>query len=159
MKKELTKEKFSCRPAKKTDYKNWLKLTRQLWPDVKPADFPVLFSTILKSPRQASLLCFSFVGQAIAFANISLRVDYVEGSDSSPVGYLEGIFVEREYRQQGIARLLVNEAEKWAYKKGAREMGSDTEAHNKSSQQFHQAIGYKKAGTIVHFIKKLKAVS
>ena len=31
--------------------------------------------------------------KAIAFAQCGLRRDYVEGTESSPVGYLEGIFV------------------------------------------------------------------
>ena len=34
----------------------------------------------------------------IGFAQCTLRNDYVEGSSSSPVGYLEGIYVKDEYR-------------------------------------------------------------
>ena len=37
------------------------------------------------------------------FAQCQLRHDYVEGTDSSPVGYLEGIFVTERYRHKGIA--------------------------------------------------------
>jgi len=35
---------------------------------------------------------------AVGFAQCGLRHDYVEGTDTSPVGYLEGIFVEEANR-------------------------------------------------------------
>lgn len=50
---------------------------------------------------------------AVAFANVSLRYDYVEGTDSSPVGYLEGIFVKEAYRKKSYARSLVMKCEEW----------------------------------------------
>ena len=38
-------------------------------------------------------------GCAVGFAQCGLSRDYVEGTDSSPVGYLEGIFLKEEYRK------------------------------------------------------------
>ena len=43
----------------------------------------------------------------VGFAQCQLRRDYVEGTRSSPVGYLEGIFVLPAYRNQGRARALL----------------------------------------------------
>ena len=40
----------------------------------------------------------------VGFAQCGLRFDYVEGTDSSPVGYLEGIFVLEEYKKRGYAK-------------------------------------------------------
>ena len=54
----------------------------------------------------------------VAFVQSQLRYDYVEGTESSPVGYLEGIFVAKEYRKQGYAAELLAECEKWAKEKG-----------------------------------------
>ena len=51
---------------------------------------------------------------------------------------------------------MVRKAESWGKKKGCVEFGSDTEIWNKKSQKFHQAIGFEKAETIVHFIRKIK---
>lgn len=42
----------------------------------------------------------------VGFAQCGLRTDYVEGTESSPVGYLEGIFVKEEYRKNGYAKEL-----------------------------------------------------
>ena len=42
--------------------------------------------------------------EPVGFAECQLRYDYVEGTDSSPVGYLEGIFVKEEFRHRGFAK-------------------------------------------------------
>lgn len=153
----MEEENFFCKKVTKAEYKPWLNLVRKLWPSFSSQDYKKIFKDIQDSPRQISFLCWTPEGKAIGFANISLRVDYVEGSNSSPVGYLEGVYVEEEYRKKGIARSLIAQAEKWAKKKGAKEIGSDTELHNTLSQKFHTAIGFKKAETIVHFIKPLRS--
>lgn len=45
--------------------------------------------------------------QPVAFAQCQLRHDYVEGTHSLPVRYLEGIFVTEEYRRRGYAAELL----------------------------------------------------
>lgn len=59
-------------------------------------------------------------GIPIGFALCQLRYDYVEGAKTSPVGYLEGIFVKEAYRQKGYARELFAECQAWAKEKGCR---------------------------------------
>ena len=44
----------------------------------------------------------------VGFAQCQLRYDYVEGTETSPVGYLEGIFVKEGFRHKGISRLLAS---------------------------------------------------
>lgn len=152
----MKRSPYKIHPVRNADFSEWRMLVAKLWPDFNPRDFQTLFAAICRSPRQSSFLCRNEAGKAIAFANISLRVDYVEGSESSPVGYLEGIFVDEAHRKQGVARLLVAEAEKWAAGKGAREFASDTEQRNLKSQAFHKALGFRVADTIVHFIKPIR---
>lgn len=45
-----------------------------------------------------------------------LRHDYVEGTESNPVGYLEGIFVVEKERKQGIAKELLGACQNYAKK-------------------------------------------
>ena len=66
-----------------------------------------------------------------------LRHDYVEGCETSPVGYLEGVCVREEYRQQGIARKLVSECEQWAGETGCTEFASDFELTNTAALNSH----------------------
>ena len=89
----------------------------------------------------------------IAFAQCQLRYDYVEGTESSPVGYLEGIFVAEEYRKRGYAADLLAECEKWAGEKGCTEFASDCELDNEDSLKFHMALGFEEANRIICFKK------
>ena len=94
-------------------------------------------------------------GDPVGFAQCALRYDYVEGTETSPVGYLEGVFVQEAYRRKGYARELLSECEKWARGKGCREFASDCEAVNDDSFRFHMAAGFEEANRIICFTKKL----
>lgn len=91
----------------------------------------------------------------IAVAQCGLRKDYVEGTDSTPVGYLEGIFVEEAHRKKNIAKLLCKECENWVKEKGCNEFASDCELDNENSLKFHLAIGFTEVNRIICFTKKL----
>ena len=84
-----------------------------------------------------------------------MRHDYVEGTESSPVGYLEGIYVADRYRKQGAARELLSACESWAKEKGCTEFASDCELSNVQSLQFHLNVGFEEANRIICFTKKL----
>ena len=89
------------------------------------------------------------------FAQCQLRRDYVEGTESSPVGYLEGIFVEEFARGSGVAKALLAACEHWSTERGCREFASDCELTNELSLAFHLALGFREANRIICFTKKL----
>ena len=91
----------------------------------------------------------------IGFAQCQLRCDYVEGTSTSPVGYLEGIFIKEEYRRKGYAKELLAECEAWAREKGCREFASDCEIDNADSFHFHKAMNFTEANRIICFAKAL----
>ena len=93
--------------------------------------------------------------EIIAFAQCQLRYDYVEGTNSSPVGYLEGIYVDSMYRKQGIATKLLEKCEKWSHEKGCTEFASDCELNNRVSFNFHLRAGFEEANRIICFRKKI----
>ena len=92
---------------------------------------------------------------AIGFAQCGFRHDYVEGTETSPVGYLEGVFVEAAYRRQGIARELVKACQIFAKEQGCTEFASDCELDNVESLQFHLKMGFEEANRIICFTMKL----
>ena len=94
-------------------------------------------------------------GVPIAFAQCQLRRDYVEGTESSPVGYPEGIFVEEAFRHQGVASRLLSACEQWAREKGCSEFASDCELSNTDSLRFHLALGFTEANRVICFTKAL----
>lgn len=91
----------------------------------------------------------------VGFAQCGLRTDYVEGTETSPVGYLEGIFVKSDYRKNGYARKLLLACEMWAKDMGCTEFASDCELDNIDSFKFHMAMGFDEANRIICFKKKL----
>lgn len=93
----------------------------------------------------------SFIG----FAQCQLRHDYVEGTDSSPVGYLEGILVQKEYRCRGYARALLERCQQWAREQGCTEFASDCELDNETSRRFHMKVGFEEANRVICFTKQL----
>ncbi len=114
-------------------------------------------TTVTNSAKRYEAACFiKYVDdKPIAFAQCRLRHDYVEGTRSSPVGYLEGIFVAEGYRKKGYAAELLSECEKWAKEKGCTEFAGDCELDNIESLRFHMAPGFDEANRIICFRKGL----
>ena len=129
-------------------------LACQLWLDNSVEEMQAEFAETLTKPDAAFFLAYADE-TAVGFAQCQLRYDYVEGTDSSPVGYLEGIYVADGYRQQGIARELLSACESWAKTKGCTEFASDCELENTQSLQFHLNVGFEEANRIICFTKKL----
>lgn len=90
----------------------------------------------------------------LGFTEVGLR-GYAEGCRSSPVGYLEGIFVVETHRKRGVGRALLGGAEAWARERGCTEMASDRQIHNEMSGLFHAALGFEEVERIVCFRKSL----
>ena len=65
-------------------------LAIQMWTDHDPDGLTEDFRELIKNEDAACFLKY-IGGRPVAFAQCQLRHDYVEGTDSSPVGYLEGI--------------------------------------------------------------------
>ena len=129
-------------------------LASQLWTDHVPGD---LIEEFRRLAMNDDAVCFiTYVDdKPIAFAQCQLRHDYVEGTESSPVGYLEGIFVSEEYRKQGFAAELLSECENWAREKGCTEFASDCEFGNADSAKFHLSLGFEEVNRIICFRKDL----
>ncbi len=129
-------------------------LACQLWPDNTVEGMHSEFAEIIAKPDAAFFLAYA-EEIAVGFAQCQLRYDYVEGTDSSPVGYLEGIYVADGYRKQGIAKELLTACESWAKEKGCTEFASDCELSNAQSLRFHLNVGFEEANRIICFTKKL----
>lgn len=127
-------------------------LALKLWPEHTRSEM----EADLKEHCQAGGVVFlaQEENSLIGFAQCGLRHDYVEGAYTSPVGYLEGIFVLPEHRRRGIARRLVDACQSWAQMQGCKEFASDCELDNLESQRFHQACGFAEVNRIVCFLKK-----
>lgn len=109
----------------------------------------------LLSVEQMAIFILRIEEKAIGFAQCQLRHDYVEGTSGSPVGYLEGIFVQQDYRSKGYAKALLHQCEEWARDQGCNEFASDCELDDGISRAFHLSVGFAEANRVICFTKKL----
>lgn len=131
-----------------------VRLALKLWPNHTFEEFHQEFTDYINGASSA-VFAAQTDGVTIGFAHVALRHDYVEGTSSSPVGYLEGIYIEENYRKQGYASQLVKACEKWSIEQGCTEFASDIEMDNKKSYAFHINNSFKEANRIICFSKKL----
>ena len=134
----------------------WVALRHALWPDGSEQDHRADAQALLWEQREASALLVRLGnGTAAGFAEAALRHDYVNGCSTSPVGFLEGIYVKPEYRHRGLARLLCRAVEDWARNLGCREFASDVLVDNTGSQNMHRALGFEETDRVVYYRKPL----
>jgi len=88
-------------------------------------------------------LAFSEDDSALGFVEASKRVDYVNGTSSSPVVFMEGLYVEPAVQRMGIARALVAGLEQWAR--------ADSLLENVVAHAALRALGFKEVERVVYF--------
>ena len=142
------------RKATKKDIRIIANLAVLLWNNNSVDDLADEFTEIL-SKDDAQIFLKYESDTPVGFAQCQLRHDYVEGTETTPVGYLEGIFIMEGYRNRGYAKELLNACEMWAKDIGCKEFASDCEIDNDNSFLFHKAMNFTEANRIICFTKKL----
>ena len=140
--------------AKAEDASRLAELVGIVWPEHSAEELTQIVGEYIGSEDSAVFYeCVS--AQAVGVALCALRRDYVEGCETSPVGYLEGVAVRESCRHRGIARALLAECEQWAREKGCTEFASDCELTNAASLRFHLSVGFSEENRIICFKKDL----
>ena len=142
------------RKAEPRDFDVWVRLRTELWPDWPDDHVSELQAYLQAPPAQATAFVAEVEGAVVGFAELRLR-DYAEECDSSPVAYLEGIYVDPTVCVHGVGRALVEAGEQWGREKGCTEMASDREITNEASGAFHLAVGFEEATRMVTYRKDL----
>src|SRR5688572_28849457 len=127
--------------ATEADKDDWHRLRCALWPDsnVRLSDLDPMLS---EPDRYANFIARDDLGEMIGFAEAALRYDYVNGCKTSPVAFLEGIYVTPGHRRRGVARALVEAVADWGRAKGCAELASDALLANVDSRRMHRALGF-----------------
>ncbi len=137
------------------DVERWLQMRRILWPDSAENTLQQEMTVIFDNAKNNQVyVCEVESHDIVAFIEINLRIR-VHGCISSPIAYIEGLYVEPNYRLQGIAKALTTEAENWARRNGCAELAVDVIFNNSMNQQIHQKLGYKEVEKIVIYCKTL----
>lgn len=126
-----------------------------LWPVSDEADHRAELAELAASPDAVVLVARTDEGEPVGYAEASIRRDYVNGCDTSPVAFLEGIFVAPGHRLHGLSRALCDAVEAWGREVGCTELGSDALLENAVAHRFHQANGFEERERVVYYRKKL----
>jgi aminoglycoside 6'-N-acetyltransferase I len=106
---------------------------------------------LVGNPDRMAFVALGEAEAAVGFAEATIRRDYVEGCETSPVVFLEGVYVRPEVRRSGIARALAAAVADWGRTKGCTEYASNALIDNIGSHRFHAAIGFVETERVVFF--------
>jgi GNAT superfamily N-acetyltransferase len=134
--------------------RDWLALRLALWPEEEPAVELAAMAEALRRSFHVRL-AVDDAGAAVGFVEGSIRTDYVNGTRSSPVAFLEGLYVVPESRRLGIARALVESVAEWARSSGCTELASDSLLDNRFGHAAHRALGFEETERVVYFRRAL----
>lgn len=133
----------------------WRALRVALWPDSE-AEAAAEIDAMLAQPEGGQIAWLAFEDDTpVGLAEASLRHDYVNGCETSPVAFLEGIYVVPRARRRGVGRMLNEAVAAWAIRCGCTEYASDAELGNQASHAFHVALGFAETERIVCFRRML----
>lgn len=148
-------EKFKVRMLEDNDISDWFRLRTKLWDELSEDEHKTEMLDIYEhSGTQLVLMVENDEKKLVGFLEASIR-PFVEDCSTDQVGYVEGWFVEEEFRRSGIGTRLVRAAESWARSKGCKEMASDAEIGNDLSLKAHLSLGYEETSRLVHLRKDL----
>lgn len=144
-------------PLTSIDDADWLPLRMALWPDCPRQQHLDEMNSFVQEPtRFVQFIVRAPSGQGVGFAEASIRTDYVNGTSTSPVAYLEGLYVVPQVRRRGVARSLVAAVSEWALALGCTELASDTQPENLVSQAAHAKLGFVETERAVFFSRQLR---
>ena len=147
------------RPAQFSDRDNLARMRTALWPDSSAEEHDREVIEILEGRAALTMPLIILVAetseQVIGFLEVDLRSHADGCNPARPVGYIEGWYVAKNYRHQGVGKKLVAAAEDWARGHGCIEIASDTWIDNEVSQHAHESLGYEVVDRCVHYRKKL----
>jgi len=127
--------------AAAADRDDWFALRDAMWPQARDVQFEEI-DEILARADHAGFLARDAAGRAVGFAEASLRHDYVSACETSPVGFLEGIYVDPPVRRQGVAKALLRECAADARARGAEHLSLEVLVANESAVAVWRRLGF-----------------
>jgi len=140
------------RKATEDDLSDWVQMRTKLWPTSSFDELKALKH--LSQTKDFACYLAEVDGKLAGFIEIALR-SYVNGCFSSPVAFVEGIWVDETLQKQGIGQVLITKAEEWARALGIKELGSDTRIESEHSIHAHKSWGFAETERVVYFRKDI----
>lgn len=137
-----------------SDRAGWLAMRIALYteadPDTRVAELVQEIDRMLARDDWAAFGAEAPDGELVGLIELFER-NVAESCESSPVSYIEGLWVAAAWRRRGLARRLVEAARDWARSRGRTEMASDVQIANLVSQAVHRRLGFAETERLVTY--------
>lgn len=141
------------REYRETDWAEWIRMRVALWPETSEKADGAEHDAMQWLEREDAVVIVaerSSEGGLAGFAEVGART-YADGCDSSPLGFLEGWYVDVDCRGRGVGRALMEEAIAWCRGRGYREFASDALLENTISHRAHERVGFREVERAVRY--------
>tara|TARA_B100000315_G_scaffold118277_1_gene108410 strand:- start:1329 stop:2129 length:801 start_codon:yes stop_codon:yes gene_type:complete len=159
-KKEYSKtidDKFTFRKAKEKD----INLISQMWEEMykeqkifgmlmklnKKARLKWRDKTLrsLSSEKSLILAVYTKVEKPVGFLTVQLKwlPEIYESSNSQMVGFVDNLYIDKDFRGQGLAEKLYSVAKIWFKQKNVKSVELQVIVNNKSGRNFWSKLGFK----------------
>lgn len=148
---------IEVRRATLADLERWAQMRHALWNEQEVAHHreDARATYLCGNADRMALIALDESKQVVGFAEAAVRRDYVDGCDTTPVAFLEGIFVEPSGRRRGAARMLSDASASWGRERGCAEYASNALLDNVDSHAFHASIGFVETERVVFFKRRI----
>jgi len=128
------------------------------WKAMRKAIYPVLddrydeqeMKQIVGHPDWFCYFLTDADGTLLGLVELSSR-NIVDGCLSSPVAYIEGLYLKPEYRHQGLGKEVIQLLRSWCRERSFSELATDTQLANEAAQRFYRAAGFQETDRVVEF--------
>src|SRR6185436_9675597 len=108
---------MKVRPVRESDWTEWLRLTRALFPQGPDSDYEPEMRLVLERDDAEVFVVERPDGKLAGYVHVGTR-SVADGCPSGPVGYIEEWYVDPDVRRKGHGRALLAAAEAWAGSRG-----------------------------------------
>ena len=137
-------------PIKNDDFPKWKQMRAALYGSLGDEYHEIEMQQIHKSDDWYCYFLVDESSHVLGLIELSSR-NIVDGCLSSPVAYLEGLYLHPEYRGKGIGKEAVKIIFNWCKAEGFSELATDTELTNTRAQNLYKAVGFQETDRVVEF--------
>jgi len=136
----------------KQNLRQFTELSVMLFPNKSYNELHDVYAKCFAKDSQMGYL-YQYGAEYVGMVHLSIRTDYVNGTDTSPIVFVEAIYVLPDYRKKGIGKALLDYAEAIAREKGITQLASDCLIDNHASEVFHKNCGFREEERVICLVK------
>jgi aminoglycoside 6'-N-acetyltransferase I len=147
-------EPVIVRPLTAADHAAWHAMRVALYGEAAPgahaAELLAEIDMMLARDDWAAFAVEASDGALVGLIELFER-NSAQSCTTSPVAYVEGLWVAEGWRRTGMARRLVDAGIAWARARRRSEMASDVQLSNLISQAVHEHLGFEETERLVTY--------